>query len=140
YGLYDEYIDKYVQMKADSAPTGKNPNPTLYVISKLLLNNLYGKTGSNPDVTGRVPVLDEEGVVRLVFGDEERTDPEYIPTAVFTTSYARQLIIGYAQQNYDRFIYCDTDSIHLIGEDVPDNLKPHIHPTKLGYLDLETTY
>lgn len=140
YGLYNDYIDKYVKLKMDSAKTGKNPNPTNYAISKLMLNNLYGKTGSNPDVTGKYPVMDEDGVVRLRFEDPERTDPEYIPTAIFTTSYARELIITASQDNYDRFIYCDTDSVHLIGTEIPDNLKEKIHPTKLGYFDLENTF
>ena len=40
YGLYDEYIDKYVQLKIDSSAGGKTPNPTDRTISKLLLNNL----------------------------------------------------------------------------------------------------
>ena len=140
HGLYDKYIDKYVQLKIDSSNGGKNPNPTDRTISKLLLNNLYGKTGSNPDVTGKYPELDENGVVRMKYEDEQKTDPEYLPTAIFTTSYARELIITHAQNNFDRFIYCDTDSIHLKGSDIPENLKPHIHPDKLGYLDLETTY
>src|SRR5699024_8108992 len=140
YGLYNDYIDKYVKLKMDSAKTGKNPNPTNYAISKLMLNNLYGKTGSNPDVTGKYPVMDEDGVVRLRFEDPERTDPEYIPTAIFTTSYARELIITASQDNYDCFIYCDTDSVHLVGTEIPDNLKEKIHPTKLGYFDLENTF
>jgi len=105
-----------------------------------MVNNLYGKTGSNPDVTGKYPVMDEDGVVRLRFEDPERTDPEYIPTAIFTTSYARELIITASQDNYDRFIYCDTDSVHLVGTEIPDNLKEKIHPTKLGYFDLENTF
>ena len=48
----------------------------------------------------------------------------------FITAYAREKTIRSAQSVYDRFIYADTDSLHLIGHDEPDNLE--IHPTHLG--------
>ena len=43
-----------------------------------------------------------------------------------------------AQKNYDRFIYMDTDSLHLAGTELPDNLD--IDSTKLGWWDLEKTW
>lgn len=134
YGMYDDYIDYFVDMKIKS-----DNEPTLRMKSKLLLNNLYGKTGSSPDVTGKVPKL-IDGVVHLVTGEEEKADPQYVPTATFTTAYARRLIITSAQENYDRFIYCDTDSVHFVGTEIPENMVDKIHHTDLGYFDLEHTF
>ena len=36
---------------------------------------------------------------------------------------------------YKRFVYADTDSLHLIGHEIPDGLE--VHPTKLGAWDYE---
>lgn len=135
YGLYDEYIDYFTELKMKS----KNI-PSTYMKCKLLLNNLYGKTGSAIDGTKRIPTLDSKGVVRLVVGDDEEIEPNYVATASFTTAYARDLIIRKCQLNYDRFIYCDTDSAHFEGTEIPENMKDIIHPTKLGYFDLEHTF
>lgn len=64
--------------------------------------------------------------------------PVYTPVAAFITAYARDKIIRNAQSVYHRFAYMDTDSLHLIGTDIPEGLE--IHPTKLGALDLEKTF
>lgn len=50
--------------------------------------------------------------------------------ACFITAYARDKTIRAAQSVYDRFIYADTDSLKLIGYEVPEGLE--IHPTHLG--------
>lgn len=135
--LYNEYIDYFMQEKENS-----NDNPTKRLKAKLLMNNLYGKTGSKTTTVSRIPYLDKEGVVRYKNGEEEELEPVYIPTAIFTTAYARDLIIRTSQANYDRFIYCDTDSMHLTGTEVPHTMLDNdmVHPTKLGKFDLEHTF
>lgn len=137
HGLYDAYVDKFMEekVKYDKIPSKR-------LKAKLLLNNLYGKTGSAIDVTGRIPVLGEDGIVRLVVGEYEEGEPEYVATASFTTAYARNLIIRTCQMNYDRFIYCDTDSMHLIGVDIPKEMIKNnlIHKTELGKFDLEHVF
>lgn len=135
-GLFKDYIDKWSKIKAES--TGGQRE-----IAKLFLNSLYGKFASNPNVTGKIPVL-EDGVVKLVMGEPETKDPIYTAAGVFITSHARALTIRAAQKNYHRFAYADTDSLHLLGDDwIVDevNGKPtlvnppediDVHPTKLG--------
>lgn len=137
YGLYDGYIDRFMKEKVEF-----DDIPSKRMKAKLLLNNLYGKTGSSIDVTSRNPELDENGVVKLVVGDYEEGEPEYVATAAFTTAYARDLIIRNCQFNYDRFIYCDTDSMHLLGTEIPEHMitSGMIHKTELGKFDLETTF
>src|SRR5699024_6828587 len=107
------------------------------LLAKLMLNNLYGKFASNPDVTGKIPLLDEDGKLKMVQGEEEFKDPVYTPLGVFITSYAREYTIRTAQKLYPRIIYCDTDSIHLTGTDTPENIKDLIDPDQLGYWAFE---
>ena len=98
-------------------------------MAKLHLNSLYGKFATNPDVTSKYPVM-EDNVVKLKLGDPETRDPVYTAMGVFITAYARDVTIRAAQENYDSFAYADTDSLHLIRDTEPDNL--NIHPSNLG--------
>src|SRR5699024_3400601 len=52
-GFFGDYIAKWSKIKEESTG-GKRE------IAKLFLNSLYGKFATNPDVTGKVPVLDED--------------------------------------------------------------------------------
>lgn len=121
-GFFDTYIDKWSEIKA--ASTGGKRE-----IAKLHLNSLYGKFASNPNVTGKYPVL-EDGAVRLRLGADATRNPVYTATGVFITSYARDLTIRAAQDNYSVFAYADTDSLHLMQDELPSSLE--IHPSKLG--------
>lgn len=126
-GMFDQYIDKWSKVKAES--TGGQRE-----IAKLHLNSLYGKFASNPNVTGKMPVL-EDGRVRFVKGPDETRPPVYTAVGVFVTSYARDLTIRAAQDNYDVFAYADTDSLHLMTDTVPDTID--VHPTRMGAWKLE---
>lgn len=126
-GLFDTYIDKWSEIKANSVGGQRE-------IAKLHLNSLYGKFASNPNVTGKMPVL-EDGRVRFVRGEEERRPPVYTAVGVFVTSYARDLTIRAAQANYDVFAYADTDSLHLLTDTVPDSID--VHPSRMGAWKLE---
>lgn len=121
-GLFDEYIDKWMEVKANSTGGAR-------ALAKLRLNSLYGKFATSRDVTGKYPVI-EDGRVKWVLGDEDEREPIYTAMGVFITAYARQVMITAAQANYDTFAYCDTDSLHLIRPDVPDTID--VHPSRLG--------
>lgn len=79
---------------------------------------------------------DEDG--NLVEREPEEVDPVYTPVGAFITAWARHKTITAAQACYDRFIYADTDSLHLIGTELPEGLT--IHPSNLGAWDHETTF
>jgi hypothetical protein len=132
-GLFKDYIDHWTKIKEENS-LEKN---ALYTLAKLMLNSLYGKFGKNPDVTGKYPVL-EGGRLKFKLKDEELTDPIYMPIATFVTSWARYTTITTAQKVYHRFIYADTDSIHLEGEEVPNNIE--VHNSKLGAWKHEGTF
>ena len=109
-GLFDEYIDKYAEIKKTSKGAKRQ-------LAKLFLNNLYGKFATSPDSFLKIPYLGEDKVVhyeRRSCGDKT---PGYIPIGAAITSYARNFTIRAAQKNFhgdDKpgFIYADTDSIH----------------------------
>ena len=122
-GYFDDYINHYMAIK-EKATGGKR------LLAKLHLNSLYGKFASRPRMIGKYPTLTEEGVIKLLDGKEEVKEPIYTPLSVFITAYARLKTITIAQNNYDRFVYADTDSHHILGE--PVNYSMEIHPTKLG--------
>jgi len=122
YGMFDEYIDKWSKIKAESKGGQRE-------IAKLHLNSLYGKFASNPHISSKIPVL-EDNKVKFKRGDDELRNPVYTAVGVFITSYGRDVTIRSAQQNYDRFAYADTDSIHLIGKEVPTNIE--VHKSNLG--------
>jgi hypothetical protein len=120
-GLFAKYISKWSKIKEQS--TGG-----LRTIAKLQLNSLYGKFATNPNVTPKIPIM-EDNKVRLVLGDDETRDPVYTAMGAFITAYARDFTIRNAQKHYFRFAYADTDSLHLIGS---DDVQLDVHPTRLG--------
>lgn len=125
-GIFDSYINKWSEVKINSKKEG---NAAMYILAKLMLNNLYGKFALNPSTHSKIPAL-INGVVKYALGPEEKRDAIYIPVGSFITAYARDKTIRAAQVLYDRFIYADTDSLHLEGLDLPQNLT--IDDTLLG--------
>ena len=148
-GLFTEYIDYWSNQKIQAK---KDDNGLMYMLSKLMLNSLYGKFGLNPKVRGKYPILDEEGIVRYKFYDEEIRNSIYIPLATFVTSYGRSKTITASQQikeytlnkyNKDLYVYSDTDSIHvLLDENEINNLSEFldIDDYQIGALKLESRY
>ena len=122
-GIFNEYIATFMKIKAKEKGAKRT-------IAKLFLNGLYGKFGSNPLRGKKIPYLDENGDVKYQLGKKKETDPVYTAVASFVTSYCRDRIIRSAMAVYDRFIYADTDSLHLVGVEEPDTIE--IHPSNLG--------
>ena len=142
YGMFKDYIDYWMHIKETTEDAIKQ-------LSKLMLNSLYGRFAQNPKAFQKVAYLDEFGVVRYeLLTDKnckdynlkppELREPVYTALACFVTAYAREKTIRSAQSVYKRFIYADTDSLHLVGVDVPENLE--IHPTHLGAWKNEGTF
>jgi hypothetical protein len=122
-GFFGSYIDYWKEVK-------ENNEGALRTLAKLMLNSLYGKFGSNPKRAKKIPYLSEKKAVKYKVKKEEPANPVYTAIACFVTAWSRYITITTAQSVYDRFIYADTDSIHLVGHDEPTNI--NIHPTKMG--------
>lgn len=108
YDLFKNYIDYWGAIK-------KNETGAKRATAKLRQNGLYGKFGMAglneitefQNVDGKFTIIHTH--------DEYVSDTVYLPMASFITSYAKQYLVNAINCNYDRFLYCDTDSLHLYG-------------------------
>lgn len=108
--MFKEWIEKYYTLKSNSVGG-------LRLVYKLIINNLYGKFGSKCTGTNRIPVLDVDGSLTYEISDEHDMGNYYLPVAIAVTSWAHLRIDDAIMQvGYDKYIYCDTDSVHTIGE------------------------
>lgn len=144
-GMFDDYIDKWTANKIKATKEG---NKGLRYISKLFLNSLYGKFGSDIRQVNKVPYYDGEEV-KYYYSEPEIKKGVYIAMASFITSYARYKTITSAQKITDdfnagksniEFIYADTDSLHCSSPDfkLPEGLE--IDPYKLGAWKYESKF
>ena len=150
-GLFTNYIDKWSNNKIQAKKDG---NHGLYLISKLFLNSLYGKFGTDTRVRSKIPYLGEDNEIHYKDGKAEIKNGVYIAMASFITSYARKKTITSAQRIMDnhrngfskaQFVYADTDSLHIVlnGEDETKFLNDSnldISDTKLGAWKFETKF
>ena len=109
-GIFDEYIDKYKEIKMNS--TG-----ALRESAKLFLNNLYGKMASSKDSSFKIAYVKPDKSLGFLPVQEANKKAGYIPIGSAITSYSRNFTIRVAQKNYHGvnergFIYADTDSVH----------------------------
>lgn len=136
-GLFDEYINKWKQIKVTSKGAMRE-------LAKLFLNNLYGKFASSTDSSFKVAYVKEDKSIGYITVKENDKKPGYIAVGAAVTSYARNFTIRAAQANYygrDKagFIYADTDSIHCDLE--PEQLKDiKVHPTDFCCWKLEAQW
>lgn len=128
YDLFHEYIEKYMKMKVEAV---EKHNPAMKAESKLFLNNLYGKFGTNPLNCFKIPYL-ENGVLKyhLMRGKDKKAG--YVAIGAAITSYARCITVGIANSNYDNFAYSDTDSVHMYNCENFSIKGIEIHPSAFG--------
>ena len=147
-GIFTEYINYWTEQKIKAKKEGNRPQ---YLLSKLMLNNLYGKMATNPIGRQKAPVL-KDGELHYAMLPEEQRKPIYIPAATFITSYARKYIIETSQfirdwsmknKGFDAYVYSDTDSCHvLLDKEDLEELKKYIRidPYELGAWDCEKVW
>lgn len=132
HGLFNDYIDTFMELKKVGTGARKST-------AKLMLNSLYGKFGTNPMKEERL-VQVEDGVFSTTNKNEcdetieYLSNSVYLPMASFITAYARDVLLSAVNSVFDRFLYCDTDSIHILDFEVP-NIE--IHDKNLGAWKLE---
>lgn len=115
-GLFDDFIDYWYGIKESSKGALKQ-------LAKLMLNSLYGKFATSLEgdsmeahlgYTDKGGKYHDDGVVHYTHLAEERKGV-YIPVGAMVTAYARCDLVRGIQANWDNFLYCDTDSLHLKG-------------------------
>lgn len=109
-GIFDDYINKYKEIKQKS-------KGAMRTLAKLFLNNLYGKLATSDNASYKVAYIKEDGVIGFKTVESHEKNTVYIPCGSAITSASRDFTIRTAQSNYygadkDGFIYADTDSIH----------------------------
>lgn len=111
--LFKNYLDYWGEIKKRSKGANRE-------IAKLRQNALYGKFGASGDneITN---IVIEDSTFKVNHTHEEYvTDNIYVAMSSFITSYAKEYLVKSINENRERFMYCDTDSLHLFGtiEDV----------------------
>ena len=147
HGLFNEYIDKWTQVKIKATKEG---NKGMRTLAKLMLNSLYGRFAVKKERQSKIPYYDEEEkMIKFYLSDITLTDGLYLPIGIFITSYARnktirtsQAIKTYSIEKYgkDLYYYSDTDSIHT-GLSIEELTKfCEIDDVKLGYWKHESHF
>lgn len=136
-GIFDEYIEKYKQIKIHSKGAQRE-------LAKLFLNNLYGKMASSQSSNFKIAYIKDDKTIAFYTQIANDKEAGYIAVGSAITSYARNFTIRAAQQNYygpdkDGFIYADTDSIHCSLP--PEQIKGiKVHPTDFCCWKLESCW
>lgn len=126
--FFYEYFKKWRYIK-------EHNDGVVRVNAKLMQNGLYGVFSTNPLKSKVKPYLDEKGIVRYRLCEKKETKAMYLPIGIFITAYSRKCLITLINKYKDRFVYCDTDSLYLIGEEPPKDMK--IHPSLYGFFKVE---
>ena len=106
--LFKDFIIPIYNRKCNTIGAERN----LY---KSLLVGLYGKFASSPRHKKKIPFL-KDNVVCFMNTEMAVGNPVYTAVSSFITAYARKQLFQAIQDNFDSFVYCDTDSIHLTNE------------------------
>lgn len=134
-GLFDDYINKYKEIKQES-------KGAMRTLAKLFLNNLYGKLATSDNASYKVAYLKDDGVIGFKTVESHDKNTVYIPCGSAITSASRDFTIRTAQANYygadkDGFIYADTDSIHCnVSRETLRNVP--VHPSDFCKWKLES--
>lgn len=104
--MFTKYIMYYFKLKEES----KGAKKQLY---KIFLNSLYGKFAMMTERSKATP-REENGVLSYDKSPKEQVDATYTAVASFITAWARDKLLNAIYKNIENFVYCDTDSIHLL--------------------------
>jgi len=134
-GIFSNYINKWYIIKNENKGAKR-------AIAKLMLNSLYGKFGSRCKGSSKIPYLDEDGVLCFATTPEMDMKKYYLPVAIAIVSYAHLIIDdAIVSTGFDKFVYCDTDSVHTIGDLDPDIVDNFIlGKFKLEGVELKSKY
>lgn len=125
--FFYEYFKKWRTIKEHS-------EGAIRLNAKLMQNGLYGVFATNPVKRSAIPYLRNDKISFYVSKPEEKHGM-YLPIGIFVTAWARYMLINYIKKYKDRFIYCDTDSLYLLGDEIPKGIK--IHDSLYGYFKIE---
>jgi hypothetical protein len=131
---FKSYVDYFFAMKQSYSKGTPD-----YLFSKLFLNSLYGKFGSNPDNYFSYKVLDQKFIAAAEIDNmefagelgewalmreklaEEKMRFYNVATAASITGCVRAMLYSKIMElGRENIIYCDTDSIVYFGDPMPE--------------------
>ena len=125
--MFKSYVDFWYNRKLKD-------NGAKKITDKLMLNSLYGKFGTNPIKYKKIPYINDNYAISYEKSEESEGTHYYLPVAIAITSWAHKLLDDAIYiAGVDNFVYCDTDSVHILNE-LPNDM---IHSTDLGKFKLE---
>ena len=124
--MFTKYVDYWYSRKKVDV-NGKRQ------VDKLMLTSLYGKFGTDVMKRSKHVYLDD-GIVAFEYTNFEESKHYYLPVAIAVVSHAHKIIDdAIIATGYSNFVYCDTDSVHTLGQLAPEL----ISATELGKFKLE---
>lgn len=112
-GVFTNYVTTWYQLKENSEGGVRR-------VGKMFLNSLSGSMARRVDYINGLVYFDERDEAQIKYIKTKSENPKcYVHIGSAITSYARAHIIRYIKSNYDRWLYTDTDSLHLLGTDIP---------------------
>lgn len=114
--LFAEYVEYWYMRKQ----TAKTPGQKRF--AKMMLNSLSGSMGRHPKNSNMV-IIDSGDRFDFKEVQSDLIPQSFVYVGSAITSYGRCKIIRAAQENYDRWLYSDTDSLQLKGKEPPKNIK-----------------
>ena len=130
-GVLNPYFDKWGGIKMHSSGGRR-------MLSKFMINVIIGYFGSRTTRVSRVPVLGDDGRVSYELQDPVTGSGIYAPLTAFVNAYGRRELVRAIRANRDRVVYCDTDSMHLMGDEVPLGIR--IDDTAFGAWKIEKRF
>lgn len=136
-GLFDDYVNLFRERK-EMSPRGSVPRYQ----AKQYLNRLIGKFGYSPKAVRKSVRLDDVSWVEYVpftpraASNRPSTSMHgYLLLPMIINAYGRARMARAIKMAGDRFLYCDTDSLHVIGDRPVDGLV--MHDSEFGAWKLE---
>lgn len=114
--LFSAYVGYYYNKKKEAQADGYKR------IYKMLLNGLSGNMARVPEYENVIISIDKAGNIAYDF-NTSAGGKSYVYVGSAITSYARQYLINAGKSVFDRWLYSDTDSLHILGSDIPKNIK-----------------
>ena len=130
--MFCDYVDYWYNEKKNAFTKGERR------IAKMFLNGLSGKMAVKCDLFDDRITIGEDGEV---YEDSEKSETHpksWIHVGSLITAYARRVLISAIKENMDRWMYSDTDCMHLSGFEAPKGIK--IDDKELGCWKVERKF
>ena len=105
---------------------------------KRMLNAPYGRLSMNVLVEAMVVNVDMFGKSSNKCAGWDVRKGSYLPAGIFICAIARNILLNAVKHAGGRFLYCDTDSIHVRGDYEVADLP--VDPAKFGYWKVESRF